>query len=569
MAEQKEFLSIKPLDIDKFIKVNELKQITNPIFFVSNNSPTPDGLLSNEIFGITMQDRANTFAYINLGGPHFIHPLFYSIWQKIDRKLPQCVHCTAYFKLTKEGYLEPSSEEDGGETGLKFLYKNRNNIHFRPGSNSIDRKNNIKFLERFREFMFIQNYPVIPAYYRDVSTQDRHVGVGDINMLYASLLRTANSLKEYDEYGLTLYDSVIGRIQDILLNIYEYFTKGNINGVSTGSGMAGKFGVIRSAVQSKTADYSSRLVITAPNLKVENRDDMLTDLDHVSVPLASVVTNFYPYILTYIRNFFYNEYTSQPVRDYIIRDKNGKPIKTVKVKLKDFRISFSDDILREELDRFVHGIADRFRPIRMPTEDRKYPDVGIWFRGNLIPPEKIRDETGFITPDEKMPILERPMTWCDLLYLAAMEVTQDKMVLITRYPIDSCYNQFPSGINVSSTIKTEPMLVNGKLYKHYPYIRKELIGTNTTDKFVDTLNMSNTLLSSCGADYDGDQVTVKSVYSIEANAELREQLNSKRHYISLAGMNIAQTTNEGVMALYSLTMNGTELGQIKFNDPEF
>ena len=159
------------------------------------------------------------------------------------------------------------------------------------------------------------------------------------------------------------------------------------------------------------------------------------------------------------------------------------------------------DILREELDRFVHGVADRFRPIRMPTEDRKYPDVGIWFRGNLIPPEKIRDETGFLTPDEKMPILERPMTWCDLLYLAAMEVIQDKTILITRYPIDSCYNQFPCGINVSSTVKTEPMLVNGKLYKHYPYIRKELIGTNTTDKFIDTLNMSNLYLSSVGGDY--------------------------------------------------------------------
>ena len=569
MDEQKEFISINPLDVEKFIELNELRQITNPIFFSMNNSPTPDGLLSNEIFGITMQDRSNTFAYINLGGPRFIHPLFYAIWMRIDRKLPQCVHGTAYFKLTKEGYLEPSSEEDGGETGLKFLYKNKNNIHFRPGSNSIDRRHNIAFLKKFRKLMFIQNYPVIPAYYRDVSTQDRYVGVGDINKLYASLLIATNSLKEYDEYGLTLYDSVIGRIQDTLLHIYEYFTKGTINGIATGSGMAGKFGVIRSAVQSKTADYSSRLVITAPNLKVENIDDMLTDTDHTSVPLASVIANFYPYILTYVRNFFSNEYTSQPIRDYIIRDKSGKPIKTVKVKLKDFRISFSDDILREELDRFVHGVADRFRPIRMPTEDKKYPDVGIWFRGNLIPPEKIRDETGFLTPDEKMPILERPMTWCDLFYLGAIEVTHDKTILITRYPIDSCYNQFPSAINVSSTIRTEPMLVNGKLYKHYPYIRKELIGTNTTDKFVDTLNMSNIRLNSVGGDYDGDQTTVKSVYSIEANAELREHLNSKKHYISLAGINIAQTTNEGVMALYSLTMNATELGQTKFNDPIF
>ena len=96
------------------------------------------------------------------------------------------------------------------------------------------------------------------------------------------------------------------------------------------------------------------------------------------------------------------------------------------------------------------------------------------------------------------------MTWCDLLYLAAKQVIEDKMILITRYPIDSCYNQFPCGINVSSTVKTEPMLVNGKLYKHYPYIRKEFIGTNTTDKFIDTLNMSNLYLSSVGGDYRSD-----------------------------------------------------------------
>lgn len=65
---------------------------------------------------------------------------------------------------------------------------------------------------------------------------------------------------------------------------------------------------------------------------------------------------------------------------------------------------------------------------------------------------------------------------------------------------------------------------------------------------------------------DGDQVTVKSVFSVEANNELREQLNSKRHYISLAEKNIMETTNEGAMALYSLTM---DIGGTKFTDPQF
>lgn len=65
---------------------------------------------------------------------------------------------------------------------------------------------------------------------------------------------------------------------------------------------------------------------------------------------------------------------------------------------------------------------------------------------------------------------------------------------------------------------------------------------------------------------DGDQVTVKSVFSVEANQELKDQIDSKRHFISLGEKNIMETTNEGVMALYSLTM---DLGNAEFTNPEF
>ena len=47
-AEQIKHLSVSPLDVDKFIKVNELQPISNPMFFAKTNTPTIDGLLSNE-----------------------------------------------------------------------------------------------------------------------------------------------------------------------------------------------------------------------------------------------------------------------------------------------------------------------------------------------------------------------------------------------------------------------------------------------------------------------------------------------------------------------------------------
>lgn len=562
MAEQQDFLSISPLDIEKFIKVNELKEVTNPIFFSANNVPTSDGLLSNEIFGITMNSRSNVFAYINLGGKYFIHPMIYAIWNKVDRNIVKCVHSVCNFRLTNEGYLE---ENEDGETGIEFLRKNIDKIHFKQ-SDSFVRKANVAFLEKFKKIMFIKNYIVIPAYYRDVSTEGKRVGVGDINKLYQYLLMASNSLREMDQLGITTYDATIGRIQDLLLEIYNYFSKGEVQGKPTGSGIAGKFGILQHGVQSKTTDYSSRLIISAPNLKVENMDDLLTDVDHVALPLASAITNFYPFVLAYVRQFFMNEYNNNPVRNVYTSSTNTKTPK--KVKLKDYRISFSDDVLKEEIDRFIHGIANRFRPIEMPTEDPKNPVVYINFKGRHATEEEVTNDLEK-EDDNRLPIADRVMTWCDLLYMAAIEVTADKMVLVTRYPIDSCYNQFPCGINVSSTIKTEPMVINHRLYKHYPYIRTEDIGKNTTNKFIDTLNISNVYLGSIGGDYDGDQVTVKSVYSIEANNELRNQLNSKRHFIALGGNNIMETTNEGVASLYALTMNPTSEKEGIYTDPIF
>ena len=73
-------LKTELLDVDKFIKVNNLKEVYDPVFF---NGPTPSehGLLSNEIFGITKSERAGIYAYIDLGG-YFLHPLAYKTLKK-------------------------------------------------------------------------------------------------------------------------------------------------------------------------------------------------------------------------------------------------------------------------------------------------------------------------------------------------------------------------------------------------------------------------------------------------------------------------------------------------------
>ena len=77
---------IEQLNQERLIKENELQEITNPVMFNAGNGPTPDGLLSNEIFGITKDERSGIFAYVDLN-EYFIQPYYYKIWLKINKKI--------------------------------------------------------------------------------------------------------------------------------------------------------------------------------------------------------------------------------------------------------------------------------------------------------------------------------------------------------------------------------------------------------------------------------------------------------------------------------------------------
>ena len=212
------------IDPDKLVKVNNLKEVTSPIFFIRDNIPNPEGLLSNEIFGISKEDRANIFAYIDLS-EWFLHPLCYKIWRSIDRKIEDIVYGNKTFIVNSQGELE---ESEDGETGIQFLRKNIDNIKFKS-TDSRRRDRNIQFLIENKDKIFIRKMIVIPAYYRDVHTKTAGgpAGVGEINSLYNSLIIAVKALKESVDYGFNLSAATYGRIQAILVNIYDWFGKGS------------------------------------------------------------------------------------------------------------------------------------------------------------------------------------------------------------------------------------------------------------------------------------------------------------------------------------------------------
>ena len=204
----------------------------------------------------------------------------------------------------------------------------------------------------------------------------------------------------------------------------------------------------------------------------------------------------------------------------------------------------------------------------MPKGAKPY----LIFKGYNVEDEAIIEKTktgsSMTTDGLNFSIKERPLTWCDLIYMAAIEITKDKAVLITRFPVDTYWNQFPAKIKVVSTIDTEPMIVNNTFYREYPKIRIQDINKNTTNKFVDVALPNNVRLDSIGGDFDGDTVSSKGIFSIEANDEMLKEINSKKHYISLGGENSMNASKEAIQSLYNLTLVLPD-DKNKLKDPVF
>lgn len=410
---------IDQLDQEKLVKANDLAQVTNPIMFGVNTVPTTDGLLSNEIFGITKDDRADTFAYIDLQD-YFIQPYLYRVWLKIDKNIRAVVYETKNFRIDSNGMLV---EDENGSTGIEFLRKNIDSLKFK----NTKRDSLLKILMEKKDLMFTKKLVITPPFYRDVETNGgAHISVGEINKLYAEVMNGVKALKESNDYGLSMKGGIKGKIQDGLLKIYNWYTVGEsiVGGEHTGAGIFKKFGVMRRSVMSKTTDYSARLVLSAPNINANSKEDFIVDLDHAAIPLSAACVIFYPYMMYHIRSFLVNEFGGKVKYDRF----NSKTKQLERITLKDPQIEFSDEKIDREIDRFVHGYSNRLNPIEIPNEEGK--ETYFRFKGYSVTEEEYKNG---IRENGKM--IERDLTWMDLFFMAAVTVSKDKMVLITRYPM--------------------------------------------------------------------------------------------------------------------------------------
>ena len=403
-------MKIVLLNIDKFVKVNMLEEITNPIVMDRGFVPTSDGLLSTDIFGTTMMDRKQTFAYINLNC-HVFQPLIYKMIRRMDRRIDQILSGSNTFKIDSKGNIV---EDPSGETGSEWLYKNWEKIKWAKNDSRI-RSERIDLINTHTKDEIFQSKEIVcPAFYRDVNLQSSKAGrpsIHEINHPYSKLIRFASALNQGD-FAFNLHYTRF-MIQKTLVEIYDYF-KNKIDK---------KKGIIKQNLLGKSVDYGARVVIGTANFTYNRMEDMPVNTYHAGVPLSYCISLFTPFFAGWIQNFFWNEFEIRGMK-YPVYVKKTKEIKYVGIK--DPTVQFNDEKVKDLMTKYIYSYSERFDPIIVETTDPDYPEIKLSFKGYTS------DDKEFDPNDEMKLLNRRYFTLTDLFYIAASDICKDKHVYITR-----------------------------------------------------------------------------------------------------------------------------------------
>ena len=467
------------LNKDKFVEVNDLQEVTNPIALGRGFIPTPDGVLSQQIFGTSTRDRKNTFAYINLKC-HLLQPLIYKTLKRLDRRIDDILTGNLNFKIDKNGQLV---EDENGDTGIEWLYNNWSKVKWKKNDSKI-RSQRIHLLELHnRDELFQSKEIVCPAFYRDVNLQSASSGkpsIHIINSYYTKLIQLASMLDQ-GNFAFTLNYTKY-RMQQTLVQIYDEFK----NRVEK------KRGAIKQAVLGKSVDYGARLVISTTKFTANRPSDMLVDFTHVGIPLGYCISLFTPFFVGWVQRFFQNEFerTGYKMPHY---DPKTKQVEYLQVK--DPLIQFNDEEVHHLMKTYIRSASERFDPVMVEFVDgRKFP---------ITLQDRMQPDTDFNPETAKSELSKRYFTLTDLFYLAAIDIVSDKHVWITRYPIGDYTGTFACRISVLTTNETMKVSYDGKDYEHYPIIIPGMDKNKVPTQFIEVLNMSNVLLQAIGGDYDG------------------------------------------------------------------
>ena len=459
-------LKLWDADIDTVIRVNNLKEVTNPIALIKNQ-PTPDGVLSYEIFGTSSQSRKETMAYIDLHG-HYMYPNAAVKLRSYNKTLAEILFGTGLYSFDKKtGQF--IKDDVNGTSGPEFLYECWPHIKVKEKT-TLTTKEVERFFQQDRDKLFITKFLVMPPFFRDKNeVTGANMSMGDLNAMYNSIISYTQSIANYTNLFASMTYLTQGRVQQLLVDIYNKIVIEKVKGNPS------KFGMLRRAMMSKNIDYSGLMVICAPVLHTNEQSEMMAKYGTVSVPLGRACAMFFPFMVRAVK--------LQLERNFI---QGGKfpVIRNGKVEYITVTSSYDENAVTKMISRFINSPSSRFDPVELPPNENGVTGALAF--------------TGRYYKNEVETPVNRPMTMTDLLYIVAKDELADKHVYVTRYPLDNYNGQFPAKIDLATTVHTKPMKFGERVYQFYPVIEGD-----PSNAFIESVGMSNTYLDMMGGDYDG------------------------------------------------------------------
>lgn len=488
--------------LDGKIKELNAQEVKNPINFNSDNSPTDDGLFSTIIFGqIGSNDRKTRWGYINLK-KKFLHPIMYKMLKELSRDIEKCILGQGRYSINENGQLYEDKE---GRNGISFIVENIDKIVFKE-TGSKRREDRLKLLSNLGDKIFVDKWLVIPCMYRDYKVPEKEntriEAVGVLNDLYAKIIRLCSTIDDDDAFAFSGVNTE-AQVQVALNDIYKMLT----------GSLAKKTGIIHQGALGKSIDYATRSVISAPRHKTQSWKDNPIKFGYTGVPLSQICVLFYPFFVKYVQDMI------EPFKE--------------ELELKDIDVDeeFSEEKIKKMVNLFFKAPDMRFKPLKVHNKHGKEVELSLF-----------KEDLG------------RPFSLTDLVYIASEDIIKDKHVYVTRYPIEQYQNIYPSKISILSTQSTHVQKIHDRVFPNYPNIYPDYPGKlSTEDVWVDTVRPNNSYLSSLGGDYDGDTVSLRAVFTQEANMEADRFIHSKANLLDQSGKNPRELGNEGIQALFSLT----------------
>jgi hypothetical protein len=503
------------------------------------------GLFSVSIFGrVGSNARESNFGYIHLG-LSVLHPLVYRTLIKLKRFYEQLIQGHAYAKWDDAAKDFVPAGELEGQTGMTFFLQHWQKINFKTSESSA-RKIRLDLIEKYKHRALLTDMLVSPAAFRDVEIgADGRTAMDEINDKYRYLLNQSKGIPEHfgPNDDVSIYDRKRVAMQFTCNEIYEHYERL----------LSGKGGYIQ-------AKWASRRIFNGTRNVLTSMDTNSADLDSAHrVRFNDATVGLYQSARGILPKVIHGIQQNTPVREIFGGLSNRVELVNQKTLLREWV-----ELNSEEVDRWttVKGVDKTINEIEVAEKRTRPVIVGGHYLYLIYADDAgnyriLRDISEL--PADKERRFVRPITYGEMIYLCCLDVWRETAGFVTRYPVENYNSSIPIMLYVKTTVKGEvryPLNDNWERDESLPVaVEFPVFELGKPASWHDSVAVSPAYLSSLGADFDGDTVSILLVYSDEAVAEAKAFFDSRIAYIK-AGGGLAFSANIHTLNLTLRYMTG-------------